>query len=373
MLLPPIAHNLLLPCDFLTTNTGHFFLTKWQEQEVAVPAAAPHRMLKRLVPSLEFGAMHAILFQMALIPLSMSRFSIAALSESIVDRFVPLNRAVRIHIHLGYTMVTVVVVATLLFFGFFGAMCIDGEQAFCDKFRSEIMITGYCIFAFMLIIVGTSYFRHKIPYELFYAIHHLVFLIYITTIVHTFDNVQRKGQRSRSQTFVWFSATLIYYLCDRAAMYVSHRYQARLISSSTVSASNGSRMVVLRLRRPVLFNFKPGQYAYLRLDCIDGHWHPFSIASGPDSSTIEFYIEVCGESSWTGQLWALLDKERGGVTKSDMSTSKKQMWFEVMGPYGSSLGARPGSYSHVLAIGAGTGMYTKCLLGGSRLDVFANL
>jgi len=100
---------------------------------------------------------------MALVPLTMSRFSIAALSDSLMDRFVPLNRALRIHIHLGYTMVIIVFFATAFFFAFFIVLCDDGEHAFCDKFTSEIMITGYGILALMLIIAGTSYFRHKIP------------------------------------------------------------------------------------------------------------------------------------------------------------------------------------------------------------------
>ena len=123
---------------------GHFALIKWQEQEQKVPEGAPHFWLKRIVPPLEFGSMHAILFQMALIPLTVSRFSIAALSESTLNRFVPLNRAVRIHIHLGYTMVSIVFLATIFFFIFFGILCADGEQAFCDKFTDEIMITRLC-------------------------------------------------------------------------------------------------------------------------------------------------------------------------------------------------------------------------------------
>ena len=64
--------------------------------------------------------MHASLLQMALIPLTMSRFSIATLSESVLDRFVPLNRALRMHIHLGYTMVGIVFLDTAFFFTFFG-------------------------------------------------------------------------------------------------------------------------------------------------------------------------------------------------------------------------------------------------------------
>lgn len=188
----------------------HFALTKFTEQEEKVPVGAPRYWWKRLAPPLEFGSMHAILFQMTLLPLTMSRYSISALSDSILNRFIPLNRAVRLHIHLGYTMVTIVFFATVFFFAFFGLLCSEGDQSvsfhggatlatrlylpapvfeffvliflsslvtcchpdlllaslqFCAKFTDEIMITGYFILAFLLTIGGTSFFRHSIPYE----------------------------------------------------------------------------------------------------------------------------------------------------------------------------------------------------------------
>jgi predicted ferric reductase len=328
---------------------AHFALIKFERQKDAVPELAPNYWWKIIAPSLEFGSMHAILFQMALIPLTMARFSIAALSESLLDRFIPLNKAVRIHIHLGYTMVVIVFFATIFFFAFFGLLCSRGEQAFCDKFTSEIMCTGYGILAFMLIIAGTSHFRHRIPYEVFYVVHHLVFALYIITIAHTIDIAQRSNATKRSQTFKWFSSTLLYYVCDRAAMHMNHKYMARLESSSAVTGSDGSKMIILKLRRPSLFRFKPGQYAFLKLASLDTHWHPFSIASGPAASHLEFYIEVMGEKSWTGKLWKTLEGEgNGGI-------SRKQIDIEIMGPYGTSL-AKTENFSHALAIGTGTGI-----------------
>ncbi|CAB9516820.1 oxidase homolog protein [Seminavis robusta] len=328
----------------------HFALTKFQEQEDTVPEGAPRYWWKRLVPPLEFGSMHAILFQMALIPLTMSRYSISALSGSFVNRFIPLNRSVRIHIHLGYTMVGIVFLATVFFFAFFGLLCSDGDQKFCSKFTDEIMITGYVILGMLLIIGGTSYFRHYIPYEVFYGIHHLVFILYFLTVAHTLDVVQRNKARQRSQTFKWFSATLLFYFCDRAAMHLNHKYKARLVASSVVTGRKDSgKMIILRLRRPALFNFKPGQSAFLRLKDIDIHWHPFSVASSPASEFLEFYIEVYKDRSWTNKLWEILQEE------NEIAQEARQIEFEVMGPYGTGL-AKTSDYSHALAIGSGTGI-----------------
>jgi predicted ferric reductase len=195
-------------------------------------------------------------------------------------------------------MIFIVFLAVVFFFTFFGLLCSDGEEAFCENFTTEIMITGYCILAFLLIVGFTSFFRYSIPYEIFYAVHHMVFIMYFVTIAHTLDDKAREG-KVRSQTFKWFSATLLFYFCDRAAMYLNHRYNVKMTGSAVVEGTNGSRMIILKLKRPVLFQFKAGQYAFLRIKGIEMHWHPFSIASGPESEELEFYIEVYGTKSWT--------------------------------------------------------------------------
>ena len=346
----------------------HFAFVKFEEQAEKVPEGAHRYWLKRLVPPIEFGSMHAILFQMALIPITMCRCSISALAGSVVNKVIPLNRSLAIHIHLGYTMITIVFFATIFFFFFFGLLCSEGEQAFCDKFTMEIMITGYCILGTLLIIGLTSHFRHRIPYEVFYAIHHVVFLMYIITIAHTLDMEQRSGRSQRSQTFKWFSSTLLYYFCDRIAMHMNHRYDTKLVGSSVVWGSNGSKLVILKVRRPSLFQFKSGQYAYLRVGAINNQWHPFSIASCPESSHLEFYIEVYEGKAWTKQLWDMLYDESG----SD-KTEAFDINVELIGPYGTSL-CHSQTYSHILAIGAGTGvvpilsMYKEHMHNLFRLD-----
>jgi predicted ferric reductase len=334
---------------FLTRLAAHFALKKLDTQLGAVPETANRYWWKIIAPSLEFGSMHAILFQMALIPLTMARFSISTLCESFVDKILPLNRTFRMHIHLGYTMIIIVFWAVIFFFAFFGLLCSDGEEAFCEKFTEEIMITGYCILAFMLLVGFTSYFRHSIPYEIFYAIHHAVFIMYFVTIAHTLDVEARTG-KERSQTFKWFTSTLLFYFCDRAAMHLNHKYSTKVTGSATVSGTNGSRMIILKLKKPILFRFSPGQFAFLRINGIDNHWHPFSIASGPESSELEFYIEVHGKRSWTTKLWDLLD------VVNDEEISNLRMFVEVMGPYGTCL-AKTEEYSHVISLGAGTGEF----------------
>lgn len=82
---------------------------------------------------------------MALIPLTMSRYTIAALSSSRLNYYLPLDKSLRIHIYLGYTMVSISFMALIIFFVFLGLLCSEGDEASCDKLGSEIMITGYII------------------------------------------------------------------------------------------------------------------------------------------------------------------------------------------------------------------------------------
>ena len=156
---------------------------------------------------------------------------------------------------------------------------------------------------------------------------------------------QRSGSKQRSQTFKWFSSTLLYYFCDRIAMHMNHRYHAKLISYSAVWGTKGSKLIILKVQRPALFHFKSGQYAYIRIDAINTQWHPFSIASRPDSSYLEFYIQVYEGKAWTKQIWDLFDNE----------SSFHNLKIEVMGPYGSSL-TQGQNFSHIVAIGGGTGV-----------------
>jgi len=103
-------------------------------------------------------------------------------------------------------------------------------------------------------------------------------------------------------------------------------------------------MIILKMQRPTLFVFQPGQYAFLRLDSIDRSWHPFSIASEPDSSIVEFYIEVFGEGSWSERLW----------TKLNSHNKRQSLNIELMGPYGTAL-IQGKSLTNVVAVGSGTG------------------
>jgi len=105
----------------------HFAIKKFQTQEEKVPEMAPNYYWKIYTPTFEFGLMHSILFQMSLLPLTMCRLTISMLSKTVASDFLPLHRMTGFHIYLGYVMVSLVWIATIVFFTFFGKLCADGE------------------------------------------------------------------------------------------------------------------------------------------------------------------------------------------------------------------------------------------------------
>lgn len=391
--LDKVYHNKVLFFVFLAHLFGtlivwhHFFYIKFKAQEAGVPTHYPEGFpnaafrgepmnrywWKRLTPPLEFGAMHAILFQMALLPLTMCRYSLMALSTTSVRKYIPLNLAQKAHNHLGYVMCGFVFASTILFFIFFGILCDDFNQGnepsdqFCKNFTTEIMLTGYGIIGILIIVAVTSFLRYRIKYEVFYVIHHLVFVMFALAIAHTVDDKQRETPKERSQVFKWVLGSLSIYIADRAFLIMSMK-KARLVGAvvtgddehhvhrlSVMSKIKDiSKSLVLRLKKPHGFNYHAGHYCFIQVPEIGYSWHPYSIMSDPSQGSITLFIEVMKEGQWTEKLHRLVAnaKHKDELGKLD---------FRIVGPYGASLnpdvnanaGASP---NHIVGIGAGTGV-----------------
>lgn len=327
----------------------HFFLKKWEQQKEAVPAGAPNFWLKRVVPPVEFGLMHAILLQLTLIPLTMSKALISRLAAvPLFGGGFPFARVLNLHVQLGYTFCILMVAATALFFGFFGKLCVDhraGEDPLdgCAKMRTEIMVTGLVIFGITVVVLVTAYIRHRIPYELFYIPHLLTLMMYLVAVLHTNDDKVREDGVQRSQTGLWFGWSIAVYACDRVYRVLSTHWSLPITSIQVIADSSA---VILRVARPPGFTFQPGHYASLNIPMLGSMWHPFSIGSAPDDLDLVFLIETKGEGSWTDALRG--DKFRRGLAESSLSV-------HLRGPFGTPLAATD-SYDVALSVGLGTGM-----------------
>jgi len=342
---------------------SHFFLKKFRQQEGVpefVPAKAalapedagmpmPNYWKKRLVPPLEFGLMHAILWQMVWLPVTMSRHLLALAARTRIRNFIPLEHMTFFHISLGYTMCFFIIVATIVFFVFFGHGCRQhlGQLGhplepvdFCEKMQSEIMITGLCIFVLLMIVMASSFLRRHMPFEWFYVLHHLVFVMFGLAIAHTLDDQFRDGTRvgkNRSQDFRFIATTLSLYFLDRAWSFLTVRRDVPVQEAVVTSTKS---MLTLVCKKPVDFQFAPGQYAYIQIPSLDNSFHPFSIGSAPEEAVLRFYIVVY-KGQWTEKLAdAIEEMTVGGVN--------------IMGPFGP--GFDTNNFVSVSAVGTGTGI-----------------
>ena len=123
-------------------------------------------------------------------------------------------------------------------------------------------------------VLGTAYFRGRIPYELFYLPHLMTLVIYVLATVHTLDDQFRTGTvvgKNRSQSFKWFAGSIAIYTLDQIWRAYHSSRETMVLSAAT--AADG-RTVLLHVNRPSGFRFKPGQYASLNIPGYGVMWHP---------------------------------------------------------------------------------------------------
>ena len=117
-----------------------------------------------------------------------------------------------------------------------------------------------------------------------------------------------------------------------------------------------SRAFTMKIIKPWWFNYVSGQHIHIQVPSIDSMWHPFSIASEPESNLITIIIEVMGEKQWTGRV-------------AEMLRQKTLVAVNIRGPFGTPVGPTEGSVAaaNVVAVGSGTGIVPMLSLVKSRV------
>jgi hypothetical protein len=151
---------------------------------------------------------------------------------------------------------------------------------------------------FYSLIEGLCVRRRHPTYEIFYAVHHLLFILYIVTVARLI--ICNRRHRTRHQTFHWYQQ--LSYLCDRAATPIITTRQS---SSCLLPPREGIQNGGPELRRPTsLTRAWPVRF-------YPSPFHPFgtlSISRQDQTHLPKFFIEVFDERSWTGKLWWLSTK-----------------------------------------------------------------
>uniref|UniRef100_A0A7S0XKJ8 FAD-binding FR-type domain-containing protein n=2 Tax=Erythrolobus madagascarensis TaxID=708628 RepID=A0A7S0XKJ8_9RHOD len=151
----------------------------------------------------------------------------------------------------------------------------------------------------------------------------------------------------------------VWFICGPLAIYMLDVFLRRIVFKTKRSAiksaqafdDNGEKVTKLVLQRePGVFEFKPGQYAEIRIPEISRfEWHPFTIASPPsDVGTITFFIKAAGR--WTTALYDLAESE-----SLDGDAGSRVLEAEMRGPFGAPAESFS-LYPHVVLVGTGIGV-----------------
>ncbi|KAF6131770.1 NADPH oxidase 5 [Phyllostomus discolor] len=138
-----------------------------------------------------------------------------------------------------------------------------------------------------------------------------------------------------------------------------------------------SKVTHLLIKRPPLFNYRPGDYLYLNIPTIARYeWHPFTISSAPEQKDT-IWLHIRSEGQWTNRLYEsfktsdLVDcdskrlsrslkmrRSQGRPQVSELSPENHQFCnikCYINGPYGTPT-RRIFASEHAVLIGAGIGI-----------------
>ncbi|XP_054001434.1 NADPH oxidase 5 isoform X1 [Hylaeus anthracinus] len=159
--------------------------------------------------------------------------------------------------------------------------------------------TGFILVLILAImtICSMPFVRRGGCFEIFYWSHLLYIPFWILTILHG------------PNFWKWFIAPGAIYLAERIRRIAWSRSQLgkTYISSGLLLPSKVTHLVI---KRPVHFDFRPGDYVFVNVPAIARYeWHPFTISSAPEQEDyIWLHIRAVGE--WTNRLYSYFEKEQ---------------------------------------------------------------
>lgn len=281
------------------------------------------------------GAGYSLNLNTALVILLASRLFITALRDTALADVLPLDKAFpALHIVVAYVTIFSVAIHVP-----FHLVWIVGWK----KWRwglwqvNMTVITGFVLLAiFAAMVVFALPFMRKTHFRLFYIIHLVgAALFFVVLIFHGM-------YEAKPETYKWVTAPLIIYILDRIVRVFRSSEHCVELSATNSSFKDEN---VLQLSIPKPFNFRPGQYAEIKVPAINQEWHPFTIASAEYESNMSFYIKLLGD--WTKSLHTAFQARIAGETTLPLE-------LFVRGPFGAPT-QHVGKYSRIILISGGIG------------------
>ena len=269
-----------------------------------------------------FGA--CLNFNAALIAVPMLRLTLTRIRQSFLGELVPVDDSVRLHALLGEMTVLFGVAHSV-------AHVLNLLHAGIDPLLPAY-VTGWALLAAMALIwIGSrEAVRRSQRFELFHVSHLMYFAVVALLFLH--------GPRF----WIWGTVPWTWFLIERAMRAQRRRGRSQVVETKLHSAG----VTRVEFSRPDNFDYKPGDYVFLRLPVIARHeWHPFTLTSAPENrERLSVHIRTLGD--WTSAL-----RER----VPQLVSAGEHPAVHIDGPYGTA-SRHILDVPHAVAIAGGIGV-----------------
>jgi len=164
-----------------------------------------------------------------------------------------------------------------------------------------------------MVLLSQNWFRRR-RFELFYYTHHFFLVFFLTGLIHAWSMWYFTG----GGMILWFIDRLIRYRKSSKTFPVV---------DLVVHNKGDATQIILKANG---FAFRAGQYAFINIPSITPlEWHPFTISSAPDETTLTFHVKNMGKTTWTARLARMYGGD--GLSFNRMASLPV---INIDGPYG---------------------------------------
>lgn len=246
----------------------------------------------------------------------MLRQSITFLRARGLSNYLPLDEHIHLHKMAGITVSILSLIHTIMHLLNFSTKVVNDEIVNASNytivewlFTSKPGLFGFipgwanptgillAIILLIIFICSQSFVRKKGSFEVFYWTHLLYIPFWILCGIHG------------PSFWKWFFIPGTIYIIERMFRVICMRSEhgKTYISSGLLLPSKVTHLVI---KRPLHFNFTPGDYIFLNIPTIAKYeWHPFTISSAPEQEDYMWlHIRTVGE--WTTHLYQYFERKQ---------------------------------------------------------------
>jgi predicted ferric reductase/Ca2+-binding EF-hand superfamily protein len=270
-------------------------------------------------------------FNGALILLPMLRHTLTWLRRTRMRHVVPLNQNIAFHKLVALVMFGLAVVHTVAHMANYSTIA---RPLTYSLFFTQAGLTGVLLLV-VFAVMGYCESKRGKHFELFYFSHLAFVAWFILALAHG------------PVFWKWALIPVIAYCIERWMRFRSTK-RPSVIRNVVLFPS---RVTNLQIARPAGFDYRPGDYMFIKVPVISRfEWHPFTISSGPEDQDF-VSVHVRNSGNWTGALYEYFKRIR--TEGREVETS-----IHLDGPYGAPSSQSADSKIAIL-IGAGIGV-TPC-------------